>query len=198
MDSYKTIAAKSEGLFKDKGSRFVAYAFPVTTEDEIREHLVQVKKEHHSARHHCYAWRLGAEEPAFRIHDGGEPSSTAGKPILGQLIHFEVTNVLLVVVRYFGGVLLGTGGLINAYRSAAADALSNAEIITKIIEKKFRLKFTYNELNDVMQAVKQENLTVVNTVFEVDCQLDFTVRESESNRIYNFFNQMYPVKIEML
>jgi uncharacterized YigZ family protein len=197
MDSYKTIAAKSEGLFKDKGSRFVAYAFPVTTEDEIREHLVQVKKEHHSARHHCYAWRLGAEEPAFRIHDGGEPSSTAGKPILGQLIHFEVTNVLLVVVRYFGGVLLGTGGLINAYRSAAADTLSNAEIITKIIEKKFRLKFTYNELNDVMQAVKQENLTVVNTVFEVDCQLDFTVRESESNRIYNFFNQMYPVKIEM-
>jgi uncharacterized YigZ family protein len=198
MDSYKTIAAKSEGLFKDKGSRFVAYAFPVTTEDEIREHLVQVKKEHHSARHHCYAWRLGAEEPAFRIHDGGEPSSTAGKPILGQLIHFEVTNVLLVVVRYFGGVLLGTGGLINAYRSAAADALSNAEIITKIIKKKFRLKFSYNELNDVMQAVKQENLTVVNTVFEVDCQLDFTVRESESNRIYNFFNQMYPVKIEML
>jgi uncharacterized YigZ family protein len=198
MDTYKTIAAKSEGLFKDKGSRFVAYAFPVTTEDEVKEHLVQVKKEHHSARHHCYAWRLGTEEPAFRIHDGGEPSSTAGKPILGQLIHFEVTNVLLVVVRYFGGVLLGTGGLINAYRSAAADALSNAEIITKIIEKKFRLKFTYNELNDVMLAVKQENLTVVNTVFEVDCQLDFTVRESESNRIYNFFNQMYPVKIEML
>ncbi len=198
MDTYKTISAKSEGLFKDKGSKFIAFAFPVTAETEIKELLVQVRKEHHSARHLCYAWRLGTENPVFRMHDGGEPSSTAGKPILGQLISFDVTNVLLIVVRYFGGVLLGTGGLINAYRSASADALNNAEIITNIIEIRYRLKFTYKELNDVMQVVKQENLSVVETVFEVDCQLDFTVRKSESARIFNFFNQMYPVEIQIL
>jgi uncharacterized YigZ family protein len=198
MDTYKTIASKSEGLFKDKGSKFIAYAFPVTMEDEIKELLSRVKKEHHSARHHCYAWRLGTGEPAFRMNDDGEPSSTAGKPILGQLIHFDVTNVLLVVVRYFGGTLLGTGGLINAYRSAAADALGNAEIITIIIEKKFRLKFSYNELNDVMLAVKQENLMIISTLFEIDCQVVFTVRKSEASRIHELFSKMYPVKIENL
>jgi uncharacterized YigZ family protein len=198
MDTYKTIASKSEGLFKDKGSKFIAYAFPVTMEDEIKELLSRVKKEHHSARHHCYAWRLGTGEPAFRMNDDGEPSSTAGKPILGQLIHFDVTNVLLVVVRYFGGTLLGTGGLINAYRSAAADALRNAEIITIIIEKKFRLKFSYNELNDVMLAVKQENLMIISTLFEIDCQVVFTVRKSEASRIHELFSKMYPVKIENL
>ena len=195
MDTYKTIAAKSEGLFKDKGSKFYAYAFPVTTETEIKELLIQVKKEHHSARHHCYAWRLGPGEPAFRLHDDGEPSSTAGKPILGQLVRFDVTNVLLVVVRYFGGILLGTGGLINAYRSAAADALMNAEFITNVIEKKFRLKFSYNELNDVMLAVKQENLKVLNSQFELDCQLEFSVRESDASRIHDLFSKMYPVEI---
>jgi uncharacterized YigZ family protein len=198
MDTYKTIATKSEGLFKDKGSKFYAYAFPVTTETEIKELLIQVKKEHHSARHHCYAWRLGPGEAAFRLHDDGEPSSTAGKPILGQLVRFDVTNILLVVVRYFGGILLGTGGLINAYRSAAADALMNAEFITNIIEKKFRLKFTYNELNDVMLVIKQENLKVVNTRFELDCQLEITVRESEATRIHDLFSQMYPVEIAFI
>src|SRR5690554_122122 len=127
-DTYRTISKPSEGYYKDKGSRFLAYAYPVETEAETRELLMQLKKEHHSARHHCYAWRLGAENPAYRANDDGEPSSTAGRPILGQLLAYDVTNVFIVVVRYFGGTLLGTSGLINAYKAAAADALSNADI----------------------------------------------------------------------
>ena len=198
MDTFKTIAAPVEGMFRDKGSKFIAYAFPVASEDEIREHLMVVKKQHHAARHHCYAWRLGAGEPRFRAHDDGEPSSTAGKPILGQLVHFELTNVLVIVVRYFGGILLGTGGLINAYRSAAADALSNAEILTTVIEKTFRLRFTYDDLNDVMLIIKQENLEVANTDFGLSCTLDLLVRESETERIARIFGRLYRVEAEIL
>lgn len=194
-DSFKTIANKSEGYFKDKGSKFFAFAFPIKNEEEIKTILVQLKKEHHSARHHCYAWRLGTEEITFRANDDGEPSFTAGKPILGQLQSFELTNILVVVVRYFGGTLLGTSGLINAYRTATADALRNAEIVTKIIEDQITLKFTYNEMNEVMQIIKQENLNVINTRFELNCELDFSVRRSETSRIREIFGNFYGVKI---
>ncbi|RIH63478.1 YigZ family protein [Mariniphaga sediminis] len=195
-DTYKTIKSKSEGSFKDKGSKFFAFVFPVKNEEEVKELLTQIKKEHHSARHHCYAWRLGTEDILFRANDDGEPSSTAGKPILGQLQSFEVTNVFLVVVRYFGGTLLGTSGLINAYRTAAAEALKNADIVTRIIEENFRLKFTYKEMNDVMQIVKQENLHITDTRFELDCQLNFSVRKSEASRIEELFRNFYGVEIE--
>lgn len=194
-DTYKTISARSEGLYKDRGSKFIAYAFPVESEEETKVILVRLKKEHHSARHHCYAWRIGTEEPAFRANDDGEPSSTAGKPILGQLISFDITNVLVVVVRYFGGTLLGTSGLINAYRSAATDALKNAVLITKILEDYFVVKFTYTEMNDVMQLIKQENLNVINTHFELECSLKFSVRKSESERIMSLFNQLHGIEI---
>lgn len=194
-DTYKTIENKSEGLYKSKGSKFIAYAFPVQTEDEIKEIITAIKKEHHSARHHCYAWRLGTEEIIFRANDDGEPSSTAGKPILGQLLHFNLTNTLVVVVRYFGGTLLGVGGLINAYRSAAASALQNAVITTHTIERHFLLNFTYNEMNDVMLIIKQENLNVVNTWFEIKCKLRFSVRKAEAERIKNMFADLYGVGI---
>ena len=194
-DSYKTIAHKSEGYFKDKGSKFFAYAFPVKIEEETKIILNQIKKEHHSARHHCYAWRLGTDEITFRANDDGEPSSTAGKPILGQLQSFDLTNIFVIVVRYFGGTLLGTSGLINAYRTATADAIRNAEIVTKIIEDRFTLKFTYNEMNEVMQIIKQENLNVKNTRFELNCELDFSLRRSDATRIREIFENFYGVKI---
>jgi uncharacterized YigZ family protein len=130
-DVYQTIGKESQGFFKDKGSKFYSFAYSVRNEDEVKEILARLRKEHHSARHHCYAWRLGTEEITFRANDDGEPSSTGGKPILGQLQSFNVTNTLIVVVRYFGGTLLGVSGLINAYRNAAADALKNAEIKQK-------------------------------------------------------------------
>ena len=194
-DTYKTIEKASVGYFKDKGSKFHAFAFPVRNEDEIKENLSRLKKEHYSARHHCYAWRIGTEEIIFRANDDGEPSSTAGKPILGQLQSFEVTNILIIVVRYFGGTLLGVGGLINAYKNAAADALNNAEIVEKLIERNYCLGFTCNELNDVMQIIKNENLNIIKTQFEEKCKLFFSVRKSDEEKIRNIFENFYGVSI---
>ncbi len=197
-DTFKTIETASKGYFKDKGSKFFAYAYPVKTEEEIKEILTTLRKEHHSARHHCYAWRLGTEEIMFRANDDGEPSSSAGKPILGQLLSFEVTNTLIVVVRYFGGTLLGVSGLINAYRTAAAEALNNSTISTKLIENRYELHFTYNELNDVMQIIKQENLTIESTKFEEKCSLIFLVRKSEASKIEQVFDNFYGIELKKL
>lgn len=195
-DTFKTIEKPSEGYFKDKGSKFLAYAFPVNNEEEIKEQITRIKKEHHSARHHCYAWRLGSEEIQFRANDDGEPSSTAGKPILAQLQSFGVTNVLLIVVRYFGGILLGASGLINAYRTAAADALNNATIKTQLIERFFEVHFNYENLNDVMLITKQENLNVVKTQFEESCRLVFSVKKSDAQRVEKIFENFYGVDIK--
>jgi len=197
-DTYKTVSALSEGLFKDKGSRFISYLYPVTTEEEIKEIIQQIKKAHHSARHHCYAWRLGRENIRFRANDDGEPSSTAGKPILGQLTSFELTNVLLVVVRYFGGTLLGTSGLINAYREAASEAIRNATVETRIIEAEYRLQFGYNELNQVVQIIKNENLQQTAIQLEESCRIDLSVRKSEAARIENIFESIYGVTVTRL
>jgi len=194
-DVYYTIEKESTGYFKDKGSKFLAFAYHVKSEDEIKEILVSLRKAHHSARHYCYAWRMGTEEITYRANDDGEPSSTAGKPILGQLLSYNVTNILIVVIRYFGGRLLGVSGLINAYRSAAADALKNADILEKIIEDEITLDFTYNELSDVMNIIKQENLTIISTRFEEKCNLIFSVRKSEYEKIINTFNNIYGVNI---
>jgi len=195
-DIYQTIEQESQGYFKDKGSKFYAFAFPVKSENEVKEILLRLRKEHYSARHHCYAWRLGTEEITFRANDDGEPSSTAGKPILGQLQSFNVTNILIVVVRFFGGTLLGVSGLINAYRNAAADALGNAEIKQKIIEREVVLGFTYNELADVMNIIKQENLTVIQTRFEEKCNLIFSVRKSEYEKVMKIFKNIYGVNLK--
>lgn len=195
-DIYYTIEKESQGYFKDKGSKFFAFAFPMKREEEAKEILAKLRKELHSARHYCYAWQLGTKEITYRANDDGEPSSTAGKPIHGQLQSFNVTNILLVVVRYFGGTLLGTSGLINAYRNAAADALKNAEIIQKIIEKEITLDFTYNELADVMNVIKHENLTMITTKFEEKCNLTFSVRLSDYERVKLMFDNIYGVGIK--
>ncbi|HZH72375.1 MAG TPA: YigZ family protein [Mariniphaga sp.] len=194
-DTYKTISTSSEGIFKDKGSKFLAYAFPVESEMEVKEILAQIKKDHHSARHHCYAWRIGSKNPSYRANDDGEPSSTAGKPILGQLLSYDLTNILVIVVRYFGGTLLGTSGLINAYRTATITALQNADIETRTIEELIKIQFSYPEMNAVMQVIKQENLNIINTVFELNCQVDITVRESEVNKIVEIFNSIPKVTL---
>lgn len=197
-DTFKTITSPSQGYFRDKGSKFHSYLYPVTDEEEIKEIIQGLKKEHYSARHHCYAWRLGQEEIRFRANDDGEPSSTAGKPILGQLTSFDITNVLCVVVRYFGGTLLGVSGLINAYRQATVEAINNAEIITQLIENTYNIRFTYNELNTVMQIIKNENLNQTKVELLENCTIDFTVRKSEAERIEQVFQSIYGVTIKKL
>lgn len=192
-DFYNTIEKESEGYFKDKGSKFYAYTYPLKNEEEVKEIINRLKKEHHSARHFCYAWRLGKEEIRFRANDDGEPSSTAGKPILGQLQSFELTNTLLVVVRYFGGTLLGVSGLIKAYKNAAIEAINNAEVLKKIIEKKYKVSFTYNELNEVMQIIKHENFKIESTDFQEACSLIFTVAKSKAEKAEKIFNELYKV-----
>lgn len=155
-DTYKTIEKEASGLFKDRGSRFIALAIPVSDQEEIKARLEELKKEYHDARHHCYAWVLNPDRQAWRVNDDGEPSGTAGKPILGQLNSRDLTNIIVVVIRYFGGTLLGVSGLINAYRSAAADALDNAEIVERHLMETWLIKFPYEAMNDVMRVLKEE------------------------------------------
>ncbi len=197
-DVYKTIEKESTGYFKDKGSKFYSYAYPLNNEDEVKGIITRLKKEHHSARHHCYAWRLETEEIRTRANDDGEPSSTAGKPILGQLQSYEVTNILVVVVRYFGGTLLGVSGLINAYKTATIDVLNSADIQTKIIENNFELKFEYPMLNPVMNTIKKEALDILSTDFQESCKLIFSVRKTEAEKAHKIFNELYGVSIKRL
>lgn len=194
-DIYKTIEEEYTGYFKDKGSKFYAYAYPLNNESEVKEIITRLKKEHHSARHHCYAWRLGTEDIKTRTNDDGEPSSTAGKPILGQLQSYELTNALIVVVRYFGGTLLGVSGLINAYKNASIDVIQNATIKTKIIELQFELQFEYPLLNPVMNIIKKELLNIINTDFQESCKLLFSVRKTEATKAKKIFDELYGVKI---
>lgn len=170
-DVFRTIESASEGQFKDRGSKFLAYAYPVGSEEEVKSYLKDIRKAHHSARHHCYAYRLGTENETYRINDDGEPSGTAGKPIYGQILSHELTNILLVVVRYFGGTLLGTSGLINAYRSASDECLRNAVIVEGILEKEFTVVFEYGQMNTVMRIIDDESLSVRNKNFEMDCRM---------------------------
>ena len=177
-DSYRSIATKSEGLFKDNGSRFIALAYPVETEDEVREIVSSLKKEYHDARHHCYAYRLGYRGDIFRANDDGEPSSSAGKPILGQIDSNGLSDILIVVVRYFGGIKLGIPGLIRAYRTSSADAIANSEIVTKIASRRFRLEFGYLEMNSVMKIIKDMKLEPAGQDFGNTCRMDVSVRLS--------------------
>jgi uncharacterized YigZ family protein len=195
-DTYLTIKNPSEGQFKDKGSKFLAFAFPVKTEEEVKEILTRLRKQHHVANHHCYAFRLGGDKLSFRSNDDGEPSNTAGKPILGQIQSKDLTNILIVVARYFGGTLLGVSGLINAYRQAAAEALANAEIIEEIVKDKYKIDFDYLQMNDIMKIIKDEKLEMAAQNFELKCELSFKVRKNNSDRVYELFKKIEGVEIK--
>lgn len=198
-DTYKTITkASEEVLFKDRNSKFFGYAFPVKSEEEANEHLEELKKKHHKARHWCYAWQLGKTDPQYRANDDGEPSNSAGMPIYGQIQSFEVTNVLIVVVRYFGGVKLGVGGLINAYKTAAQMALENSNIVERTIDETFELKFGYPEMNTVMRIIKEYNLNVIDQKLELDCRIYISVRKNEAEGIFDKFDNTYKVEISKL
>ena len=197
-DKYKEIKSATTGVYKEKGSKFIAYSFPVYSEENVKEKLEEVKKLEHSARHHCYAYILKPDKSAQRANDDGEPSSTAGKPILGQILSNDLTNILIVVVRYFGGVKLGVPGLIRSYKTAALDAISNSEIITKIIKEQFAVSFKYPQMNEVMRLVKEYNLEVVNTDFQIECNLIFAVAKSKSEEVVETFKKNYELTIKYL
>ncbi len=198
-DTYKTISKPSIGeVFKDKNSKFIGYAFPVENEDQIKTHIEEVKKEHHSARHWCYAYQLGTETTTFRANDDGEPNNSAGMPIYGQIQSFEVTNVLVIVVRYYGGVKLGVGGLINAYKTGAQFALEASEIVEKTINKQFILKFEYKNMSKVMRILKENQIEILNQTLELDCLLEISVRKGKASKIFELFNQFYGVEISEL
>ena len=197
-DTYHTIAAPSQGLYKEKGSKFLAFAFPVSSVEEVKAHLDALRKEYFDARHHCYAYILGANKDAYRVNDDGEPSGTGGRPIHGQLLSADLTNTLIVVVRYFGGILLGASGLANAYKAAARDAINNATIEERTIDVVYRLYFEYALMNDVMRILKEQGLQSRNQIFNLDCRLDISVRQSQSVRAYDALAKLYGLKIETI
>ena len=182
-DEYKTISGKSEGYYTEKRSKFLAFAHHVDTLDEVKDLLAQYRKKYYDARHVCYAYMLGAAREDFRANDDGEPSSTAGRPILGQINSNELTNILIVVVRYYGGVNLGTSGLIVAYREAASDAIAHANVETRQIEEIVKYSFAYPQMNDVMRIVYDLNPRIVSQTFENTCEIVLSIRKSEAEQL---------------
>ena len=197
-DVYKTIEKPSEEtLFKEKGSKFFGYTFPVLSEDDVKERLEELRKKHHAARHFCYAYQLGIEKIRFRANDDGEPNNSAGMPIYGQIQSFEVTNILIVSVRYFGGTKLGVGGLISAYKTSAQMALEASDILVKTINIQYKLTFNYDLMNAVQRIIKEKNLDIVNQKLEMDCQYIISVRKNDADSIYAIFDNLYKVEIKV-
>ncbi len=194
-DSYNSIQKPSEGLFKDKGSKFLAFAYPVVSEEDIKERIAEIKKQYHNARHHCFAYKLGMDDNNYRFNDDGEPSGTAGKPIYGQILSNELSDILIVVVRYFGGVLLGTGGLINAYKNASLDAINNAIVIPRVVKEPMSIGFTYELMNPVMKIVKDLEIDVLKQDFTDTCKLHLNVRLKDYNDVKMRFEHIYGVDI---
>jgi len=192
---YKTIKKKSEGLYKEKGSKFIALAFPVKSEGAFKEVYAEVKKEYHNARHHCYAYRVNPEEEEVRSNDDGEPSGTAGKPILNQLYSHGLYNMAIIVIRYFGGTKLGVSGLINAYKQASIDALSQANIKTEYLKRHLQVHFKYPLMNEVMRIVKEENLKIKDQKFEIDCLMHLEIKKSNFINVLNRFEKIRGIDI---
>ena len=198
-DLYKTITTPSiETVFKDRNSKFYGYAFPVNEETSIKDFLEFLRKKHHTARHFCYAWQLGTESVRFRANDDGEPSNSAGMPIYGQIQSFEVTNILVVSVRYFGGTKLGVGGLINAYRASARLTLESSAIEEKTIDDSFQLNFQYDLMSKVLRILKENSITITRQKLEMDCEMIIGVRKSLTQKVVKIFETLYKVEIKQL
>ena len=197
-DQYQTISKPSKGLYKEKGSKFIGYAIPVNDKEKVKQHLAEIKQEHRSARHHCYAYRLGNNGDDYRTNDDGEPSGTAGKPILGQLQSFQLTNVLIIVVRYFGGTKLGTSGLIRAYRSAAKDALNNAVIIQKQVLHYYEISFDYTAMSQVMNCLRLCEAKMIGKIFEEKCFVKVGVSPKHSPLFEDKLNSIDNIGWEIL
>lgn len=197
-DSYKTIESTSEGIFRDKGSKFIAYAYPIRSEEEVKPLITNLRAEHAKARHFCYAYRLTPDRSVFRVNDDGEPSGTAGRPILNCLLSEDLTNILIVVVRYFGGTLLGVPGLINAYKTASIEAIKASAIINKTVNDVYEAHFEYLHMNEVMKLSKEENLRILGQQFDTDCILKFEVRKAQLNQVLSKFDKIEGVKLKYL
>jgi len=197
-DSYFTIYQRGESIFKDRGSKFIGCAIPVSGPAEIREQLLAIKKEHPSARHHCYAWRTGADKLTTRANDDGEPSGSAGKPILNQIQSHDLTNILVVVTRYFGGTLLGVGGLINAYREAASLAIKNSGIIEQFILFEYSVTFEFTMTSPVMKILKEFNAAIISQQCEETNTIIFRVKKMDSEKLENKFRELYTTRLQFL
>jgi uncharacterized YigZ family protein len=194
-DSYKTILNPSEGLvYKEKGSKFFGYAFPFSNEEDVKMYLLMLKKQHHTARHWCYAWKIGIEDPQYRVNDDGEPHNSAGQPIYGQILSFDLTNILVVVVRYFGGTKLGVGGLISAYKVAAQLALDNAVVIEKYLEVNFTILVDYQNLNKLMRFIKEHQIDILSQKMEMNCEIKFAIRKNEFEKYEQLIAELHYLK----
>lgn len=197
-DTYLTLKRESEGLYKEKGSKFLAFAYPVKNEEEVKEKLDLLRKKFYDARHHCYAYILGKNQELYRANDDGEPNHSAGDPILGQIRSNQLTNVLIVVIRYFGGTKLGVGGLITAYKTAAADSIANNEIITAVIQEKVKINFEYLLMNEVMKLVKDYELKIIEQHFDNQCQIILEVRQKLLDELSHKISDLNGVKMHVL
>ena len=197
-DVYRTIEADAEALFKEKSSKFLCFAYPVTTEEQIRERLEVLYKKYYDATHHCYAWRLGPRGESFRANDDGEPSSTAGKPILGQLLSHEITDCLIVVVRYFGGTKLGVSGLIEAYKTSAAEVIAAAKVVERTVDERIEVRFSYMTMNEVMKVVKDLQPKIVEQCFDNLCTMTLTIRQSLSEQLLTRLSKVEGAQAEIM
>lgn len=196
-DTFKTIAqASDEVIYKEKGSKFIGYAYPIKNEDEVKVIIDALKSQHHKARHWCYAWQLGVESIQYRLNDDGEPNNSAGQPIYGQILSKNLTNILIVVVRYFGGTKLGVGGLVNAYKTAAQLAIDSSKIVSRTINTHFVLNFEYRYMNNVMRIIKEKKAIIINQEMNLDCQFEISVRKKNSGEVRLAFEELRQIKIK--
>jgi uncharacterized YigZ family protein len=197
-DSFRSVEGESRGVFRDKASKFLAFSFPATSEDEVKSHLDELKRSYHDANHHCYAYRLGLENPLFRSNDDGEPSGSAGKPIYGQILSMGLSDVLVIVVRYFGGTKLGIPGLIHAYRTAAREALEQAVIIEKTIQTSYTITFDYPMMNDIMRILKEEGAKILRQHAMEKCEIGFCIRKSQAGKLENRISRLRNITLSSM